>query len=143
MKTAKIINNVINGIYKKRNPGNWKIQEDGELTYITDGFVMYVMEDCPLKVNSKLREHTSLKNLIDVKEDDLKIVGKLLYQKPFGKDIISFYQIDDKKIVINEKLLKNFDNPVLKSYGNPLKPAYVYENNKLVGLVCPIRYEED
>ncbi len=84
---------------KKRNPENWKIQEDGELTYITDGFVMYVMEDCPLKVNSKLREHTSLKSFIDVKEDGLKIVGKLLYQKPFGKDRNLFIRLMIKRFL--------------------------------------------
>lgn len=30
MKTAKIINSAINGIYKK-NPDRWMLQEDGEI----------------------------------------------------------------------------------------------------------------
>ena len=39
MKTAKILNSAINGIYKK-NPERWMLQEDGEVSYLTNAYVL-------------------------------------------------------------------------------------------------------
>lgn len=144
MKTAKIINSAINGIYKK-NPERWMLQEDGEISYLTNTYVLYKIKDCPLKAVGKLESNDRMRSMLeDVDEESLIKLGQPEYQKQVGKkDIVNIYQLpDDKKIAINKDLLKHFDNYTLRSYGNPMQPVYVYENGELVGLVCPMRLSE-
>lgn len=50
MKIAKIINGAINGIYKK-NPDRWMLQEDGEISYLTNCYVLYKIKKLPTKGN--------------------------------------------------------------------------------------------
>lgn len=144
MKTAKIINSAINGIYKK-NPERWMLQEDGEVSYLTNTYVLYKIKNCPLKAVGKLESNDRMRSMLEgVDGESLIGLGQPEYQKQVGKkDIVNIYQLpDDKKIAINKDLLKHFDNYTLRSYGNPVQPVYVYENGELVGLVCPMRLSE-
>jgi len=105
MKTAKILNSAINGIYKK-NPERWMLQEDGEISYLTNAYVLYKIEDCPLKAVGKLESNDSMKNMFEGylrMEADLIEVGEPVYQKVSGKDTVNIYKMAGEQLpaVIN------------------------------------------
>ena len=141
MKTAKIINSAINGIYKK-NPERWMLQEDGEISYLTNAYVLYKIKNCPLKAVGKLESNDSMKNMFEGylrMEADLIEVGEPVYQKALGKGTINIYKMaNDEKVAINKDLLKHFENYTLKSPGTKKDIVGVYEHGELVGIVCPI-----
>lgn len=145
MKTAKIINNAINGIYKK-NPDRWMLQEDGEISYLTNSYVVYKINDCPLKAIGGLESSDSMKYIFEDylrKEEDLIEVGEPIYQKTLEKNTINIYKMaNDEKVAINKDLLKHFENYTLKSPGTKKDIVGVYERGELVGIVCPIRLSE-
>lgn len=145
MKTAKIINNAINGIYKK-NPERWMLQEDGEISYLTNAYVLYKIKDCPLKAVGRLESNDSMKDIFEdylKMEEDLIEVGEPVYQKVSGKTTVNIYKMaNDEKVAINKDLLKHFENYTLKSPGTKVDPVGIYENGELVGIVCPMRLSE-
>lgn len=145
MKTTKIINSAINGIYKK-NPERWMLQEDGEISYLTNIYVLYKIKDCPLKAVGKLESNDSMKNMFEGylrMEADLIEVGEPVYQKVSGKDTINIYKMaNDEKVAINKDLLKHFENYTLKSPGTKKDIVGVYEHGELVGIVCPVKLSE-
>ena len=139
MKTAKILNSAINGIYKK-NPERWMLQEDGEVSYLTNAYVLYKIKNCPLKAVGKLESNDSMKNMFEGylrMEADLIEVGEPVYQKALDKGTVNIY-----KMAINKDLLKHFENYTLKSPGTKKDIVGVYERGELVGIVCPIRLSE-
>lgn len=144
MKTAKIINNAINGIYKK-NPERWMLQDDGEVSYLTNAYVLYKIEDCPLKAVGKLESNDSMKSMFEdyLRQEDLIEVGEPVYQKVSGKHTVNIYKMaNDEKVAINKDLLKHFENYTLKSPGTKTALVGVYERGELVGIVCPMRLSE-
>lgn len=144
MKTAKIINSAINGIYKK-NPERWMLQEDGEVSYLTNAYVMYKIKNCPLKAVGKLESNDSMKSMFEdyLRQEDLIEVGEPVYQKVSGKHTVNIYKMaNDEKVAINKDLLKHFENYTLKSPGTKKDIVGVYEHGELVGIVCPIRLSE-
>lgn len=145
MKTAKIINSAINGIYKK-NPERWMLQEDGEISYLTNAYVLYKIKNCPLKAVGKLESNDSMKNMFEGylrMEAGLIEVGEPVYQKALDKGTINIYKMaNDEKVAINKDLLKHFENYTLKSPGTKKDIVGVYERGELVGIVCPIRLSE-
>lgn len=145
MKTAKIINNAINGIYKK-NPDRWMLQEDGKISYLTNSYVVYKINDCPLKAIGGLESSDSMKYIFEDylrKEEDFIEVGEPVYQKTLEKNTINIYKMaNDEKVAINKDLLKHFENYTLKSPGTKKDIVGVYERGELVGIVCPIRLSE-
>lgn len=145
MKTAKIINSAINGIYKK-NPERWMLQEDGEVSYLTNAYVLYKIEDCPLKAIGKLESNDSMKDMFEDylrTEEDLIEVGEPVYQKALDKGTVNIYKMaNDEKVAINKDLLKHFENYTLKSPGTKKDIVGVYERGELVGIVCPVRLSE-
>lgn len=145
MKTAKIINNAINGIYKK-NPDRWMLQEDGKISYLTNSYVLYKIKNCPLKAVGKLESNDSMRSMFEgylKMEEDLIEVGEPVYQKTLEKNTINIYKMaNDEKVAINKDLLKHFENYTLKSPGTKKDIVGVYERGELVGIVCPIRLSE-
>ena len=145
MKTAKIINSAINGIYKK-NPERWMLQDDGEVSYLANTYVLYKIRDCPLKAIGKLESNDSMKSMFEGylrMEADLIEVGEPVYQKALDKGTINIYKMaNDEKVAINKDLLKHFENYTLKSPGTKKDIVGVYERGELVGIVCPIRLSE-
>lgn len=144
MKTAKIINSAINGIYKK-NPERWMLQEDGEVSYLTNAYVMYKIKNCPLKAVGKLESNDSMKSMFEdyLRQEDLIEVGEPVYQKVSGKNTINIYKMaNDEKVAINKDLLKHFENYTLKSPGTKKDLVGIYEHGELVGIVCPMRLSE-
>lgn len=145
MKTAKILNSAINGMYKK-NPERWMLQEDGEVSYLTNAYVLYKIEDCPLKAIGKLESNDSMKDMFEgylKMEEDLIEVGEPVYQKALDKVTVNIYKMaNDEKVAINKDLLKHFENYTLKSPGTKKDIVGVYEHDELVGIVCPIRLSE-
>lgn len=144
MKTAKIINSAINGIYKK-NPERWMLQEDGEISYLTNAYVLYKIKDCPLKAIGKLELNDSMKDMFEgyLRQEDLIEVGEPIYQKVSDKVTINIYKMaNDEKVAINKDLLKHFENYTLKSPGTKKDLVGIYEHGELVGIVCPIRLSE-
>lgn len=144
MKTAKIINSAINGIYKK-NPERWMLQEDGEVSYLTNAYVMYKIKNCPLKAVGKLESNDSMKSMFEdyLRQEDLIEVGEPVYQKVSGKHTVNIYKMaNDEKVAINKDLLKHFENYTLKSPGTKKDLVGIYEYGELVGIVCPIRLSE-
>lgn len=144
MKTAKIINSAINGIYKK-NPERWMLQEDGEISYLTNAYVLYKIKDCPLKAVGKLESNDSMKDMFEdyLRQETLIEVGEPVYQKVSDKVTVNIYKMaNDEKVAINKDLLKHFENYTLKSPGTKKDIVGVYERGELVGIVCPIRLSE-
>lgn len=144
MKTAKILNSAINGMYKK-NPERWMLQEDGEVSYLTNAYVLYKIKDCPLKAVGKLESNDSMKSMFEgyLRQEDLIEVGEPVYQKVSDKGTVNIYKMaNDEKVAINKDLLKHFENYTLKSPGTKKDIVGVYERGELVGIVCPIRLSE-
>lgn len=144
MKTAKIINSAINGIYKK-NPERWMLQEDGEISYLTNAYVLYKIKDCPLKAVGKLESNDSMNGMFEdyLRQEALIEVGEPVYQKVSGKHTVNIYKMaNDEKVAINKDLLKHFENYTLKSPGTKKDLVGIYEHGELVGIVCPMRLSE-
>lgn len=144
MKTAKILNSAINGMYKK-NPERWMLQEDGEVSYLTNAYVLYKIKDCPLKAVGKLESNDSMKSMFEgyLRQEDLIEVGEPVYQKVSDKGTINIYKMaNDEKVAINKDLLKHFENYTLKSPGTKKDLVGIYEHGELVGIVCPMRLSE-
>lgn len=144
MKTAKILNSAINGIYKK-NPERWMLQEDGEISYLTNAYVLYKIKDCPLKAVGKLESNDSMKDMFEdyLRQETLIEIGEPVYQKVSDKVTVNIYKMaNDEKVAINKDLLKHFENYTLKSPGTKKDIVGVYEHGELVGIVCPMRLSE-
>lgn len=144
MKTAKILNSAINGIYKK-NPERWMLQEDGEISYLTNAYVLYKIKDCPLKAVGKLESNDHMRGMFEdyLRQEYLIEVGEPVYQKVSGKNTINIYKMaNDEKVAINKDLLKHFENYTLKSPGTKKDLVGIYEHGELVGIVCPMRLSE-
>lgn len=94
--------------------------------------------------------------------DDVKVVTQdnlkcLLYDKEYeeatltNKIVIAdeaggklrVFKVGEEKVYVDERLLKNFDlnSDVVTFKGKTYNcPIFIYENNTMVGIVCPVRY---
>ena len=142
MKLDKIYNEVV----KERLKDNGRVfmgyLDEDTIGVTTDGFVMYFIpkKEFLLDVKTLLKNnHTT--NLEGFKESkDLKKIFKTNeYRKEKNRQLV---KIGNK--YFNEKLLKNFEKyATFESTDSPTSPAYIYENDVLVGLVMPVRVKEE
>lgn len=142
MKLDKIYNEVV----KKRLEYNGRVfmgyLDKGTIGVSTDGFVMYFIpkKEFLLDVETLLKDNYT-SNLENFKEPkDLKEIFKTnKYCKVKNRQLV---KIGNK--YFDEKLLKNFEKyATFKSTDSPTSQAYIYENDVLVGMVMPVRVEEE
>ena len=144
MKLAKIYNEVIKARLKdeKLFMGNYDEETVG---ISTDGCVMYFIPKNTflLDVEKMLgnREMSNLENFqasINLPEVQKSNEYRKVERQ---KKEISCVKIGNK--YVNEKFLKNFDNPTFKTQMNrDASPIYIYEQEIIVGLVMPIIFKE-
>ena len=121
--------------------------EDGNKIYIICGSHFYILEkyffflDYEMLVNKvgELQSNT-IQNILkgaDKSEDGYKTDQLIHIEAIKGNGV--FLKSEKHEVVINEKLLNNFDKNCTFQLSGELSPVYVYEDCVLVGVIMPIK----
>lgn len=138
MKIKELNKEIIKLFYDKNK--KIYVQKQGDKVYISDSYVVWILneEDFIFDVN-KFKD-PNIKSIIDNIQNKELINGvksnELLKE---DKDIFVNIIHDNIKVKINEKYLKCFNENCTFKIVNDTTPVLVYENDNLVGLICPIK----
>lgn len=132
MKIKEINKKFIDLYFKGKNIA---CQKEDDYIYITDSYIVYKLkEDFLLNVN--LFKQVNLLKFLNETDYKDSIISDTLFIEDKRK--LRLIYNNDYKIKINNDFLKYFNNPILK-IKNETSPVLVYENDLLVGLICPIK----
>lgn len=110
-----------------------------------DGFVMwFIPEKLFIFDADKLRRgdvSINAKRLVFTTGIEDEVRTNELIQK--GKTILSVIKNENVEVFVDMKLLKVFDKNAQFKVRGPLSAVLVYENDILVGLVCPTKYTRE
>lgn len=131
MKIKEINKKFMNLYFKEKNI---VYQKEDNYIYITDSYTLYKLKEEDFILNINLFKQVNLLKFLN--ETGYK--DSIISDELFIKDKIKLRLIynNEYKIKINNDYLKCFDNPTLK-IKNETSPVLVYENELLVGLICP------
>lgn len=138
----KLQKDALNGILKGET---WYIlpDESNGLTYISNGYFVFSLENknCFLKGHDE--ERTSIKsfaNILERNTNNISTVDTGLTKK-IGKDVVRIFRdSDSNEILLNEKYCKYFDklnNIQLRSSGKNT-PVQIEYQGTIIGTILPI-----
>ena len=121
--------------------------EDEENYYLCDGYFLRVVKKEEMELNIKLfNESKALKGVIEDTKDEKYKDAEIKYWIPDkrnkGKFIIKIVN-DEMKTYISNKYLELFEGYTSFKVIGKLKPVLCYKNETLLGLILPIRVEEE
>lgn len=142
---------------------DWRMGKEDELYYsryeekmtceekvlVGNQFQFYVLNNKDFLLNlEKCRETSIFKNIMEDVDNLVPLVptGKA---ERHSKDLIDVYRTSEeneqRKVGINPKFLKHFEDYELRvnCKENAISKVFVYENDKMVGLVCPARLSQN
>lgn len=144
----KIINaqvEVLKEVYKNHKQlvygsmGDVMVYGDAHRIYITPKVLVGI--DLHNFDNVKVVSEDTLKGLTNDREyEDATLTNEIVIADD-GKGKMRLFKVNDEKVYVNEKLLKNFDlqGDVVTFKGKKYNcPIFIYENGVMVGLVCPV-----
>ena len=150
----KIINaqvDVLKEVYKKNKNlvygtmGDSIVYGDAHRLYITPkelvGINLYHFVDVKYFTEDNLKRLLYDKECEEVTLTNEIVIADKVNSKFKGK--LRVFKVNDEQIYVDEKLLKNFDleSDVVTFKGKKWNsPIFIYENDVMVGLVCPVRY---
>ena len=143
MKLDKIYNEVVKEVLKSNHRVTMGCIEDDTIGITTNGFMMYFIpkNEFLLDADALIKNRVNNVRLDLFKEpENLKEVVKTNVYCKQDKDTL--VKIGDK--YFNEKYLKNFEKYAsFKTTDKFNTPLYIYEDDVLVGLVMPVRVNDE
>lgn len=140
----KQINKQIIDWYESRKKGKAKLAgfKHGGKTYITDGFVCYILkdEDCYIEFKDLGKSEFLLNMAKALGEDELVSTNEMIKKEGILINLYVYQDDKDTIVGIDSKFLKYFENYTLKSIkGKDDIPVGIFEKDELVGFVMPVR----
>lgn len=138
MKIKELNKEIIKLFYNK----NKKIlveKKDGKI-YITDSYVVWILNEEDFIFDINKFKTVNIKSIVDNVEN--KELLNAIKSNEFSKEknvVYSKLVCEDIEVTINEKYLKCFNENCTFKVVNAITPVLVYENDNLVGLICPIK----
>lgn len=124
--------------------------EDGNKIYIICGSHFYILEkdffflDYEMLINKVgVLESNTIQNIlkgVDKSEYGYKTDQLIHIEAIKGNGV--FLKSEKHEVVINEKLLNNFDKNCTFQLSGKLSPVYIYEGGVLAGVIMPIALKE-
>ena len=135
----KQLNKEIINLYHNKNKKIY-MDKQNEKIYITDSYAVWIISEKDFIFDTNKFKTVNIKSIIDDVESKTLLNGIKTGEYHKDKSITSvIIKSEELSVQINEKYLKLFNENCTFKVVNDNTPVLVYENDELVGMVCPIK----
>lgn len=138
MKIKELNKEIISLFYNKTK--NILVEKQDGKIYVTNKYVVWILNEEDFIFDINKFKTVNIKSIVDNVEN--KELLNAIKSNEFSKEknvVYSKLVCENMEVTINEKYLKCFNENCTFKIVNNITPVLVYENDNLVGLICPIK----